>query len=71
MRLAGEWNWWAPGPLRRFHDRWGISEHVDLDDERARPDGPRTAPAEVAPASPPSADDRCRWPMTPTTACPG
>jgi RND superfamily putative drug exporter len=33
MRLAGEWNWWAPGPLRRFHDRWGISEHVDLDAE--------------------------------------
>jgi RND superfamily putative drug exporter len=32
MRLAGDWNWWAPGPLRRFHDRWGISEHVDLDD---------------------------------------
>jgi RND superfamily putative drug exporter len=31
MRLAGDWNWWAPGPLRRFHDRWGISEHVDLD----------------------------------------
>jgi hypothetical protein len=19
--------------LRRFHDRWGVSEHVDLDDE--------------------------------------
>ncbi|HEV7762943.1 MAG TPA: MMPL family transporter, partial [Acidimicrobiales bacterium] len=33
MRLAGEWNWWAPGPLRRFHERWGISEHVDLDDD--------------------------------------
>jgi RND superfamily putative drug exporter len=31
MRLAGEWNWWAPGPLRRLHDRWGVSEHVDLD----------------------------------------
>ena len=31
MRLAGEWNWWAPAPLRRFHDRFGISEHVDLD----------------------------------------
>ncbi|MDP1819568.1 MAG: MMPL family transporter [Acidimicrobiales bacterium] len=30
MRLAGEWNWWAPAPLRRFHDRFGISEHVDL-----------------------------------------
>ena len=26
MRLAGEANWWAPGPLRRFHDRFGVSE---------------------------------------------
>ena len=26
MRLAGEANWWAPGPLRRLHDRIGISE---------------------------------------------
>ena len=25
MRLAGNANWWAPGPLRRFHDRFGIS----------------------------------------------
>jgi RND superfamily putative drug exporter len=32
MRLAGDWNWWAPGPLRRIYDRWGISESVDLDD---------------------------------------
>jgi RND superfamily putative drug exporter len=32
MRLAGEWNWWAPGPLRRFHQRFGISEQVDLDE---------------------------------------
>ncbi len=39
MRLAGDWNWWAPGPLRRFHDRWGVSEHVDLDDE-PRADAP-------------------------------
>ena len=31
MRLAGDWNWWAPGPLRRLHDRWGIRESVDLD----------------------------------------
>ncbi len=31
MRLAGEANWWAPAPLRRFHDRFGFSEHVDLD----------------------------------------
>jgi len=33
MRLAGSWNWWAPAPLRRLHDRIGISEHVDLDDD--------------------------------------
>jgi uncharacterized membrane protein YdfJ with MMPL/SSD domain len=26
MRLFGEWNWWAPGPLRRFHLRFGIRE---------------------------------------------
>ncbi len=26
MRLAGEANWWAPRPLRRLHDRFGISE---------------------------------------------
>ncbi len=26
MRLAGRFNWWAPGPLRRFHDRWGLTE---------------------------------------------
>ena len=28
MRLAGRANWWAPAPLRRFHDRFGISEHA-------------------------------------------
>jgi uncharacterized membrane protein YdfJ with MMPL/SSD domain len=26
MRLFGEWNWWAPGPLRRFQARFGIRE---------------------------------------------
>ena len=26
MRLFGDWNWWAPGPLRRLHLRYGISE---------------------------------------------
>jgi RND superfamily putative drug exporter len=35
MRLAGDWNWWAPAPLRRLHDRIGLSEHVDLDGEQA------------------------------------
>jgi len=27
MRLAGNANWWAPAPLRRLYDRFGISEH--------------------------------------------
>lgn len=26
MELLGSRNWWAPGPLRRFHDRFGLSE---------------------------------------------
>lgn len=26
MTLLGRWNWWAPGPLRRLHDRFGITE---------------------------------------------
>ena len=39
MRLAGEANWWAPRPLRRLHDRFGIRE-----DDRA------TVPDLVAPA---------------------
>jgi RND superfamily putative drug exporter len=25
MTLLGEWNWWAPGPLRRMHDKLGLS----------------------------------------------
>ncbi|MFF5235171.1 MMPL family transporter [Dactylosporangium sp. NPDC000521] len=26
MRLAGQANWWAPAPLRRLHQRWGLIE---------------------------------------------
>ena len=26
MRLLGEWNWWAPAPLRRLQQRLGLSE---------------------------------------------
>ena len=32
MRLAGEANWWAPAPLRRFHERYGFSEGEDVTD---------------------------------------
>ena len=26
MQLLGRWNWWAPRPLRRLHDRFGLRE---------------------------------------------
>ena len=26
MKLLGEWNWWAPAPLRRLHRRIGVAE---------------------------------------------
>jgi trehalose monomycolate/heme transporter len=29
MRLLGRWNWWAPAPLRRFQERFGLPEPAD------------------------------------------
>jgi uncharacterized membrane protein YdfJ with MMPL/SSD domain len=26
MRLFGEWNWWAPAPLKRLQQRYGFQE---------------------------------------------
>ena len=26
MKLLGRWNWWAPGPLRRWWERYGFRE---------------------------------------------
>jgi uncharacterized membrane protein YdfJ with MMPL/SSD domain len=26
MRLLGDWNWWAPRPLRGLHRRFGLRE---------------------------------------------
>ncbi|HET7718688.1 MAG TPA: MMPL family transporter [Acidimicrobiales bacterium] len=37
MRLAGNANWWAPAPLRRLHDRFGIAEGGDLDEPAPAP----------------------------------
>jgi uncharacterized membrane protein YdfJ with MMPL/SSD domain len=31
MELLGRWNWWAPAPLRRLHERFGISETPALE----------------------------------------
>ena len=30
MTLLGDWNWWAPGPLRRWHRRFGLHERASL-----------------------------------------
>jgi RND superfamily putative drug exporter len=43
MKLAGSANWWAPRPLRRLHDRIGISEHLVL----AAADWPTTPPSDI------------------------
>ena len=34
MKLAGEANWWAPKPLRRVYDRYGISENEPVTAQR-------------------------------------
>ncbi len=35
MELLGKWNWWAPAPLRRLYERFGISETSEPEPERA------------------------------------
>jgi RND superfamily putative drug exporter len=55
MRLAGEANWWAPAPLRRFHNRFGISEHVDLEGP-AEPAPEPSAIPEPEPVAPVAAE---------------
>ncbi len=38
MELLGKWNWWAPAPLRRLHDRFGISEQAPPVASRPEPE---------------------------------
>ena len=53
MRLLGNWNWWAPGPLGRLADRFGFSHVEDEEDLAAaagsgdhhEPHEPAAAPA--------------------------
>jgi RND superfamily putative drug exporter len=40
MRIMGHWNWWAPKPLRRLHDRLGLQEtssEAELEPDRTEP----------------------------------
>jgi RND superfamily putative drug exporter len=46
MTLLGRANWWAPGPLRRLHRRFGLHESP------AHPGRPASAPAAAHPAVP-------------------
>jgi RND superfamily putative drug exporter len=47
MTLLGGANWWAPAPLRRLHDRFGMSEHgtvAAVPPARRPQDAPAAAP---------------------------
>ena len=37
MKLLGQWNWWAPGPMRRWWEKHGFREG----DEAPAPPRPR------------------------------
>jgi RND superfamily putative drug exporter len=41
MHVLGRWNWWAPKPLARLHERIGISEAHDEDVSVTEPVGSR------------------------------
>jgi len=44
MHLMGEWNWWAPAPLARLHQRFGISESAPEREIQQPNRSQRTAP---------------------------
>ena len=43
MHMLGRWNWWAPKPLAKLHERIGISESAD--DPAPAPERPAAVPA--------------------------
>jgi RND superfamily putative drug exporter len=51
MTLLGDWNWWAPAPLRRLHDRLGLQEEPR---HRREADGGVTSPRLPPPPPPPA-----------------
>ncbi|WP_143175509.1 MMPL family transporter [Cryptosporangium aurantiacum] len=58
MALLGEANWWAPRPLRRFYDRFGLHEAPSVEPPRAIAVRPVTPALPAAPQSPaPPMDD--------------
>jgi hypothetical protein len=49
MRVMGKWNWWAPKPLARLHQRFGIDEGGMVITHPAQPD-PREPEPDLHPA---------------------
>jgi RND superfamily putative drug exporter len=47
MTLLGDWNWWAPAPLRTFHARYGLHEAPSTTSGATTPVPPETAAAAV------------------------
>jgi RND superfamily putative drug exporter len=39
MHVLGRWNWWAPKPLARLHDRFGITEGLSEEGGPVEPAG--------------------------------
>jgi hypothetical protein len=63
MKLMGDWNWWAPAPLRRLHRRFGLDElrSPDPADEVAggvavQPHDGMARPSEPRPSGRPTAE---------------
>ncbi|MGW5860562.1 MMPL family transporter [Streptomyces sp. NPDC055239] len=48
MRLAGRANWWAPGPLRRPHRRFGLHEGHEGHEGTEHGDAPEVLQREYA-----------------------
>jgi RND superfamily putative drug exporter len=51
MTLLGRYNWWAPGPLRRLHKRFGLSESPTATPAGAPTDSGSPSGAEPDPVS--------------------
>jgi putative drug exporter of the RND superfamily len=49
MRVMGKWNWWAPKPLARLHQRFGIDEGATVLTHPTQPD-PREPEPDLQPA---------------------
>ncbi|UED85444.1 MMPL family transporter [Streptomyces profundus] len=57
MRLAGRANWWAPKPLRRVHDRFGLRESVEIPAQAGAPNAAGTSGEAGRSTTPPGTGD--------------